>query len=42
MLTLDEREQLYRDGGSDVKTGTGRAEDSAPPELRRLLKGSLK
>ena len=38
MLTPAEREELYSDAkGVDVQTGTGRAEDSAPPELKRLL-----
>ena len=38
MLTLAERELLYSDTAAvDVTTGTGRAEDSAPPELKRLL-----
>ena len=38
MLTLAERELLYSDAAAvDVTTGTGRAEDSAPPELKRLL-----
>ena len=38
LLTLAERKLLYSDAaGVDVTTGTGKAEDSAPPELRRLL-----
>ena len=40
LLTLAEREILF--GGSagvEVVTGTGQPEDSAPPELKRLLKG---
>ena len=38
LLTLAERKLLYSDAaGVDVTTGTGRAEDSAPPELKRLL-----
>ena len=38
MLTLAERELLYSDAAAvDVTTGTGKAEDSAPPELKRLL-----
>lgn len=38
LLTPAERELLYSDTAAvDVTTGTGRAEDSAPPELKRLL-----
>jgi len=39
LLTHEQREQLYsRGGGAAVKTATGEASDTAPPELRRLLK----
>ena len=38
LLTAAERERLYGAGGDDVVTGKGVAQDSAPPELRRLLK----
>ena len=38
LLSMAEREALYRDKGVDVTTGSGRAEDSAPPELKRLLR----
>ncbi|KOO33111.1 pap fibrillin [Chrysochromulina tobinii] len=39
LLSVAEREALYRDGGAvDVTTGTGRPEDSAPPELKFLLR----
>ena len=32
------REALYAEaGGVEVTTGTGQPEDSAPPELKRLL-----
>ena len=37
LLTFAEREALYAEGGVGVKTGTGKAEDSAPPDLKRLL-----
>jgi len=38
LLTTAERSVLYADSsGVDVTTGTGKAEDSAPPELKRLL-----
>jgi len=39
MLSLGERDALYGDARAvDVTTGSGRAEDSAPPELKRLLR----
>ena len=39
LLSVAERDALYRDGGAvDVTTGTGRPEDSAPPELKFLLR----
>ena len=39
LLSVQEREVLYNDDGAiDVTTGSGRAEDSAPPELKRLLR----
>ena len=38
LLSVTERQLLYSDDAAvKVTTGTGRAEDSAPPELRRLL-----
>jgi hypothetical protein len=40
MLSLAERETLFGDSaGVQVTTGTGEPEDSAPPELKRLLRG---
>tara|TARA_B100000524_G_scaffold116737_1_gene57095 strand:+ start:1055 stop:1174 length:120 start_codon:yes stop_codon:yes gene_type:complete len=38
MLSVAEREELFASGGEGIKTGTGKASDSAPPELRRLLR----
>ncbi len=37
LLTANQREELYAEGGADVVTGKGVATDGAPPELRRLL-----
>ena len=42
LLSPAERDALYREAGAGVKTGTGRAEDAAPEELRLLLKDNLK
>lgn len=39
LLNAQEREALYDDASAiDVTTGSGRAEESAPPELKRLLR----
>ena len=39
LLGAAEREALYGDAKAvDVLTGSGQPEDSAPPELKRLLK----
>ena len=38
LLSAAERAALYAGEGVAVTTGTGRAEDSAPAELKRLLR----
>lgn len=39
MLSAAQREALFAEGGSDVTTGRGVADGSAPPEYRKLLEG---
>ncbi|KAL1518964.1 hypothetical protein AB1Y20_003234 [Prymnesium parvum] len=37
LLSVDERERLFSEGGAGATTGLGVAEKSAPPEFRKLL-----